>query len=97
MLRSASLDEEPSASTGLIFGNGGSGVPDNQTADLILVNNKIYDRNGVIGDIAGVSSVEADEDAPIEYFDLYGRKVVTPISGIYVCKQGSKIWKQIVR
>ena len=94
---SASLDEEPSASTGLIFGNGGSGVPDNQTADLILVNNKIYDRNGVVGDIAGVSSVEADEDAPIEYFDLYGRKVVTSISGIYVCKQGSKIWKQIVR
>lgn len=94
---SASLDEEPSASTGLIFGNGGSGIPDNQTADLILVNNKIYDRNGVIGDIAGISSVEADEDAPIEYFDLYGRKVVAPISGIYVCKQGGKIWKQIVR
>lgn len=37
-----------------------------------------------------------DENAPVEYFNLQGVKVVNPENGIYVKKQGSKAVKVVL-
>lgn len=46
-----------------------------------------------------VSGVGEDVDAPVEYFTLDGMKVSGDnlTSGVYVVRQGSKVWKQIVK
>ena len=92
------LDVTPSASTGIIFDNGHSGKPDNQTEDLIFENNKIYDRNGVIGDIAAIEEISADSSSlPAEYFDITGRKITNPTKGLYIRKTGNKVEKIVIR
>ena len=91
------LDAEPSTSTGIIFGNGGAGKPDNQTEDLIFENNKIYDRNGVIGDIAAIDETFATDDTPTLYYDLTGRPVTNPSAGIYIRKRGAKVDKIYIK
>lgn len=50
--------------------------------------------------VAGIEGVEADNsDAPVEYYNLQGVRVaadnLTP--GIYVCRQGSKVSKVLVK
>ncbi|MDE5555588.1 MAG: hypothetical protein K2J10_10465 [Muribaculaceae bacterium] len=48
--------------------------------------------------IAGVSVVEADENAPVEYFNLQGLRVDHPAAGqIVIKRQGAKVTKTIVR
>lgn len=44
-----------------------------------------------------ISSIEADENAPIEYYNLQGIRVDNPESGVYVRRQGSKVSKVLVR
>lgn len=48
---------------------------------------------------ASVANITIDEDsnAPIEYFDLNGRKVAEPASGLYIRKQGAKVTKVMVK
>ena len=49
-------------------------------------------------DINGISVVEADENAPVEYFNLQGVRVDNPAAGQVVIKrQGAKATKTIVR
>ena len=49
-------------------------------------------------DINGISVVEADENAPVEYFNLQGVRVDNPAAGQVVIKrQGTKATKTIVR
>ncbi|MDE6528560.1 MAG: endonuclease/exonuclease/phosphatase family protein, partial [Muribaculaceae bacterium] len=48
---------------------------------------------GIVTD--GYSGVDAD--APVEYFDLQGRRVAAPVSGIYVRRQGARVDKVAVR
>ena len=92
------LDIIPSPSTGIIFNNGNAGKPNNQTEDLIFENNKIYDRKGVIGDIAGIDNIITDTPTlPAEYFDITGRKITNPTKGLYLRKTGNKIEKIIIR
>lgn len=38
-----------------------------------------------------------DYDSPIEYYDLQGKKVINPTSGIYIRKQGHKTSKIIIK
>ncbi len=45
----------------------------------------------------GVCDIIADDDANVEYFDMQGRKVVNPESGIYIRRQGSKASKIYVK
>lgn len=40
---------------------------------------------------------EADENAPVEYFDLQGRKVANPTPGFYIVRQGAKTSKVLVK
>ena len=52
------------------------------------------DQNGVG---AGVEGIEADENAPVEYYDLQGRRVENPSNGLFIVKKGNKVSKQFVR
>lgn len=47
-------------------------------------------------DKAGVAGVDADENAPVEYYDLQGRRVANPEKGLYIKRQGSKAVKVIL-
>lgn len=46
---------------------------------------------------AGVESIVADENAPVEYFNLQGVKVENPENGLYIRRQGSKVEKVVIR
>lgn len=42
---------------------------------------------------AGVTGVEVDENAPVEYYNLQGVRVANPLSGLYIQKKGNKAAK----
>lgn len=48
--------------------------------------------DGTLTGVEGISA-EADADAPVEFYDLQGRKVANPQGGIFIRRQGSKITK----
>ena len=46
---------------------------------------------------SGVSDMETtDENAPVEYYNLQGLRVLNPENGIYIRRQGSKVTKVII-
>lgn len=46
--------------------------------------------------LTGVESAVADENAPIEYYNLQGVKVACPKNGIFIKKQGNKTTKVVL-
>lgn len=46
---------------------------------------------------AGVADMNADENAPVEYYNLQGVRVANPENGLYIRRQGSKTTKVIVK
>lgn len=44
-------------------------------------------------DGAGVGSIEFDENAPVEYYDLTGARVAEPANGLYIKRQGNQAAK----
>lgn len=48
---------------------------------------------------AGVEGITADDsDAPVEYYNLQGMRVVNPAAGqVYIRRAGSKVTKEIAR
>lgn len=47
---------------------------------------------------SGVANIEADDsNAPVEYFNLQGVKVVNPENGIFIRRQGDKVSKVVVK
>ncbi|MDE5843257.1 MAG: hypothetical protein K2H35_05935 [Muribaculaceae bacterium] len=46
---------------------------------------------------SGVNEIAGDADAPVEWFDLQGRRVLSPAQGLYICRQGSQISKRLLR
>lgn len=71
-------------------GNGGNG---NQTADLTLVNNGVYNFNGKIGEMSSTESVISTDNEPIEYYNMQGMRIISPQKGIYIKKQNGKAIK----
>lgn len=74
---------------------------DDIMTDGKIDNNKLFT---VAGYEAGSSSIdeiidnEAGENAPAEYFNLQGIRVAHPeAGGFYICRQGSKVTKIVVR
>lgn len=66
-----------------------------------------YNYSDVVATIEG-SAVKINQDAvdavgeeannaPVEYFDLSGRKVINPASGLYIRKQGAKVTKVVLK
>lgn len=48
-------------------------------------------------DNTGISDIEADEDAPAEYYNMNGIRVNEPTQGVYIRRQGNKVSKIIIR
>lgn len=46
---------------------------------------------------SGVDSVTDAADAPAEWFDLQGRRVVNPAKGLYICRKGGSVSKILVK
>ncbi|MBD5225692.1 MAG: hypothetical protein HDS68_06995 [Bacteroidales bacterium] len=46
---------------------------------------------------SAVAGVEAADNAPVEYFNLQGVRVVNPEGGIFIRRQGNKVEKVVVR
>lgn len=63
-----------SSSAGIIFNNGSSGKPDNQTDDFRLQDNTIYNRQGIIGTVTALEDLP--RTAPSEQATLQARKVL---------------------
>lgn len=58
--------------------------------------NFLIDGDGTLTGIEGVEA-EAGADAPAEYYDLQGRRVANPVSGLYIRRTGSKVEKVFVK
>lgn len=46
---------------------------------------------------SGIADIVADENAPVEYFNLQGIRVENPENGLYIRRQGNKVSKVIIR
>lgn len=46
---------------------------------------------------AGVTDVEVDENAPVEYYNLQGVRVENPTTGLYIRRQGNSVSKVVIR
>lgn len=86
----------PTGTIGVVFNNGNG----DQTGDVTPEHGHIYKGlgNGKFQDngvyISGVGSVETSpEEAPVEYYNLQGVRVVNPTPGIYIQRQGNKVRK----
>lgn len=72
--------------------------------DFVTNTGSSWDNNGnknyhiAIQSAAGTVGIEAAEaEAPVEYYTLQGVRVKSPVSGIYLRRQGSKVTKITVR
>jgi hypothetical protein len=45
----------------------------------------------------GISDINVNENAPVEYFNLQGVRVNNPENGIYIRRQGQKVQKVVVK
>lgn len=45
----------------------------------------------------GIEDIEADNNAPVEYFNLQGVRVANPENGLFIRRQGNKVTKVIVK
>ncbi len=57
-----------------------------------LDNVKVYAEGG-----SGVAGIEAEENAPVEYYNLQGIRVANPENGLYIVKQGNKVTKRVIK
>ncbi len=46
---------------------------------------------------SGVAGIEAEENAPVEYYNLQGIRVADPENGLYIVKQGNKVTKRVIK
>jgi hypothetical protein len=55
--------------------------------------------NLIYPDESGVNNVEVvdNENAPVEYYNLQGVRVVNPQNGLYIKRQGNKATKVLVK
>ena len=57
----------------------------------------ILDNIGIYGDVtaSSIDITNDSTDAPVEYFDLQGRRVLNPTTGLYIRRQGSTATKVV--
>ena len=44
-----------------------------------------------------ITAVEAENDAPVEYFNLQGVRVENPVNGLFIRRQGNNVSKVVIR
>lgn len=86
-----------SAEASIIFNNHASGVPLNQTGNLILENGAVYNREGIIGTMTALDAVtEPVIGYPPIYYNLQGVQVTHPQPGyIYIIRRGNAVEKHL--
>lgn len=63
--------------------------------ETVSINQPIWFK---LTEASGVEDVTVDSDnAPAEYFDLQGRKVDSPATGLYIVRRGDKVAKEYVK
>ena len=82
--------------TPMVIFNNGNGGGNNQTADLVLVNNGIYKFSGKTGEMSGIGTIISSDNSPVEYYNLQGVRVEKPEKGIYIKRQGGKTTKVVL-
>lgn len=68
-------------------------VNEGETLKSAVVTNSLKDD----GTLVGVDSIEADENAPVEFYTIDGMRVAEPENGLYIVRQGNKVYKVIIR
>lgn len=63
----------------------------------INVNARINKIDVVYSKTNAVDAIEADDNAPAEYYNLHGVRVANPENGLYIVKRGNKVTKQLIR
>lgn len=59
---------------------------------------RISDATGNFGeDFSRITDIIADDNAPVEYFNLQGIRVDNPTSGLYIRRQGNRVEKILVK
>lgn len=48
-----------------------------------------------IGSLSGIADVDADDNAPVEYYTIDGVRIDRPDKGVYIVRQGSKVRKVV--
>lgn len=86
-----------SNNAGIIFNNSKSGAG-NQTADLILANNSIYNREGITEEIPAPDALpDIQDEESIIYYTLQGIPTDHPKRGqIYIVRKGTRVEKQLI-
>ena len=80
----------------VIFSNGSGSQTGN---DVKVRNYAIYNMDGDTGQqFSNVNVVITDEDAPIEYYNLQGIRIMQPTtSGVYIIKKGNQVRKTYIK
>ncbi|MGM9860669.1 MAG: alpha-amylase family glycosyl hydrolase [Muribaculaceae bacterium] len=74
----------------VIFNNGSG----SQTGDNVkIVNNGIYNVNGYSGTMSNIEIIDQPTEEPVIFYDLQGRMVENPQSGMYIRRQGNRVTK----
>lgn len=101
----AAKGNEPGANDAWILGNGNQPVLAYITVKVVANETYwIFQQSSQIGlnsytftpDGAGIAGIEADQNAPVEYFNLQGIRVNNPENGLYIRRQGNKVSKVIL-
>lgn len=57
-------------------------------------NETVMNHDGIT---TGIADIEADMNAPVEYYNLQGVRVAEPAAGMYLRRQGGKVSKVVIR
>lgn len=77
-----------------------SALPLDQKANLNIYGASmgwIGDRVYIMRSVSGVTEIDADDNASVEYYNLQGVRVENPSNGIFIRKQGSKVTKVYIK
>ena len=74
-------------------------LTDGQKSDEIMFPGAAQGYTGLEIDMRSdaISAVEAENDAPVEYFNLQGVRVENPVNGLFIRRQGTKVSKVVIR
>ena len=88
------IDSYPMTIRSLSFvPEGKTGTYHYEVSDIVTVYNKVPDG---VHDITAPGT-DADASAPVEMYDLSGRRVHNPAPGIYIVRQGSHVAKRLIK
>ncbi|MDE6927471.1 MAG: hypothetical protein K2P06_01965 [Muribaculaceae bacterium] len=55
-----------------------------------------FDLNAMFASVGNIAVDEADANAPVEYYNLQGVRVMNPENGLYIRRQGKNVTKVIL-